>query len=440
MGQDLANIAIHLSTPKTSKKHIAEKTKEISVAVPVPKVQLIYAFNGTGKTRLSREFKRLLAVRNVAGVDENATLDKDAEDLFDSNGVNEESQLSREKILYYSAFTEDLFYWDNDLALDAEPKLKIQPNTFTDWIFQILRDQGQDRNIITNFQRYVNDKLTPRFNAEYEKDAKEGNTVKKIKVKAFSEVTFTLETGDSLHSDIFKISRGEETCFIWSIFYTLLEQVITILSVAEPADRETDEFNKLEYVFIDDPVSSLDDNHLIELAVDLAALIKSNVSDVKFVITTHNPLFFNVLVNELGSDDTTYSPTWRSNWFTKSRLEKFEDGTYQLVQQPNDSLFAYHLHLLAQLKAVIESGQVEKHHFNHLRQILEKAATFLGYNRWEQLLPPTNDDRPNPYAKRILNFRSHYKHSADEAAPLTPQEQKTLKVLIDHIVSEYGFR
>ncbi len=42
----------------------------------------------------------------------------------------------------YNAFTEDLFYWDNDLAGDAEPKLKIQPNTFTDWV---LKDQGQDQ-------------------------------------------------------------------------------------------------------------------------------------------------------------------------------------------------------------------------------------------------------------------------------------------------------
>ncbi|ERI14441.1 hypothetical protein O206_21930 [Ochrobactrum sp. EGD-AQ16] len=28
------------------------------------KVQLIYAFNGSGKTRLSREFKRLIALKN----------------------------------------------------------------------------------------------------------------------------------------------------------------------------------------------------------------------------------------------------------------------------------------------------------------------------------------------------------------------------------------
>ncbi len=129
-----------------------------------------------------------------------------------------------------------------------------------------------------------------------------------------------------------------------------------------------------------------------------------------------------------------------SHRITKSKLEGFDDGTYELVEQSNDSPFAYHLHLLAKLRAVAESGQVEKHHFNDFRQILEKTATFLGHNRWEMLLPPTDDGRPNPYAKRILNFRSHYKHSADEAATLAPQEQRILKVLIDHIVSEYRFR
>ena len=66
------------------------------------KVQLIYAFNGTGKTRLSREFKELIAPN-----------DPDLEE--DSNA----------KILYYNAFTEDLFYWDN-LTDDSDIKLKIQ--------------------------------------------------------------------------------------------------------------------------------------------------------------------------------------------------------------------------------------------------------------------------------------------------------------------------
>jgi wobble nucleotide-excising tRNase len=152
----------------------------------------------------------------------------------------------------------------------------------------VLKDQGQDRNIITNFQRYANEKLTPRFNEEYKVKGKDD---KEITVKAFSEVTFSLERGDDEHSGNLKISKGEESNFIWSIFYTLIEQVIDILNVAEPSERETNAFDQLEYIFIDDPVSSLDENHLIELAVDLAQLIKSNNSDVKFIITTHNPLF-----------------------------------------------------------------------------------------------------------------------------------------------------
>ena len=231
------------------------------------KVQLIYAFNGSGKTRLSREFKQLIAPKSDAG-----------------EGDDEASpfEQSRDKVLYFNAFTEDLFYWDNDLTSDAEHILKIQPNTFTDWLLTLLKDLGQDGNIISHFQRYASDKLTPHFSED------------------FTEVKFSLERGDEENIGNLKLSKGEESCFIWSVFYTLLEQVVSTRNVPEPDNRETREFDRLEYVFIDDPVSSLDDNHLIELAVNLAGLIKSSEPGLKFVITTHSPLFYNVLHNELG--------------------------------------------------------------------------------------------------------------------------------------------
>jgi len=54
------------------------------------KVQLIYAFNGTGKTRLSREFKQLIVPRAD---------DNEGEEEADS------SELVSKKILYYNAFT-----------------------------------------------------------------------------------------------------------------------------------------------------------------------------------------------------------------------------------------------------------------------------------------------------------------------------------------------
>jgi wobble nucleotide-excising tRNase len=405
MGKTLAEIAQQLSTPKTVKKTVPEKTKEVEETKPLPKVQLIYAFNGTGKTRLSREFKQLFA--------------------SETNGSEEEveqAELAQKKFLYYSAFTEDLFYWDNDLELDAEPKLKIQPNSFTDWVLKV---QGQDQNIITTFQRYTNDKLTPRFNEEYKVKDKDG---KEITVKAFSEVTFSLERGNDEHSGNLKISKGEESNFIWSIFYTLLDQVISTLNVAEPADRETNNFDQLEYVFIDDPVSSLDENHLIELAVDLSQLIKLNESDVKFIITTHNPLFYNVLHNEL-----------RSSSSDKYQMTKLDDGTYQLIKQHDDSPFSYHLYLKSELEKAIESGQVSKYHFNFLRNILEKTSTFLGYQKWGDLLPKTDDGRPNPYEARIINISSHSKHAGEEVAELTEDDKRVLAYLVRQISEMYRF-
>ena len=66
--------------------------------------------------------------------------------------------------MYYNAFTEDLFYWDNDLKGDSDRKLKIQPNRFTNWI---LADQGKGVNVNDNFQHYSTKKITPRFNEQY---------------------------------------------------------------------------------------------------------------------------------------------------------------------------------------------------------------------------------------------------------------------------------
>lgn len=381
MSKTLTEIAQQLSAPRTVN---VKKTTEVEVVTQVPKVQLIYAFNGTGKTRLSREFKQIIAPK----------------------GDGDDAALPREKFLYYNAFTEDLFYWDNDLSGDAEPKLKIQPNSYTNWLLTLLKDLGQDGNIVKYFQHYANDKLTPHFSED------------------FTEVTFSLERGDNERSGHIKISKGEESNFIWSVFYTLLDQVINIRNIAEPENRESREFDDLEYVFIDDPVSSLDENHLIELAVNLAGLIKSSPSDLKFIITTHSPLFYNVLYNELNSK-VCYL------------LERFEDGSFALTEKQGDSnkSFSYHLYLKQTIEQAIAANKVEKFHFTLLRNLYEKTASFLGYPKWSELLP---DDK-QLYLSRIINFTSHSSLSNEAVAEPTPAEKATVKLLLDHLKNNYGY-
>ncbi len=66
---------------------------------------LLFAYNGTGKTRLSGEFKNL-GKRRIRGSEE-----------------------TTRDTLYYNAFTEDLFYWDNDLEGDTDRRLFFNTNS-----------------------------------------------------------------------------------------------------------------------------------------------------------------------------------------------------------------------------------------------------------------------------------------------------------------------
>lgn len=348
------------------------------------KVQLIYAFNGTGKTRLSREFKKLINVSETSEEDE-------------------DSNTKKRKILYYNALSSDLFYWDNDIENEEEPKLKIQPNTFTTWI---LKDQGQEENIIKHFQHYTNDKLTPKFSPDY------------------SEITFSFQKGDESNTENIKISKGEESNFIWCIFYSLFEQVIHTLKDKEE-EGET-EFDELEYIFIDDPVTSLDENHLIELAVNVAQLVKLGKKvGLYFIITTHNPLFYNVLYNEL---------ELKSGYI----LKKKEDNTYEIEEKKGDSncCFSYHLYLRKIIEEAIANNTIEKFHFTLLRNLYEKTARFLGYTQWSKLLPKEDSVA---YYNRIIQFTSHSTLSNDAVAEPTDVEKKTIEFLLNHLVDNYNF-
>ena len=351
------------------------------------KVNLIYAFNGSGKTRLSKAFKNLIAPKENHG--------------------NEE-ELTRRKILYFNAFTEDLFYWDNDLLNDTDPKLKIQPNSFISWL---IKDQGDEGKVIGKFHHYCDEKLMPKFDIDN------------------NQITFNFARGDDTPEENIKLSRGEESNFIWSIFHTLIEQVVAELNISEPSERTTNEFDELKYIFIDDPVSSLDENHLIQLAVDLAELVKDSPDTIKFIITTHNPLFYNVLYNELGA---------KSGYILRKDENKNENERFDIEEKQGGSnkSFSYHL-FLRNLLEKVESKDIQKYHFMLLRNLYEKTANFLGYSGWSNLLP--NDDARQSYYTRIINFTSHSTLSNEIIAEPTDAEKKIVKYLLEHLINNYGF-
>ena len=140
------------------------------------KVTLLYAFNATGKTRLSMEFKNLV------------------------NKYKEDEIIKH--VIYYNAFTEDLFYWDNDLENDSDRKLKINKNSS---FIRMIEEQGKEKQIAQKFQEFTSSKIEPHINT------------------STGEITFSLPTGDKEAVDNIKISKGEESIFIWAVFFVLME-------------------------------------------------------------------------------------------------------------------------------------------------------------------------------------------------------------------------
>lgn len=378
------------------------------------KSSLLYAFNGSGKTRLSMAVKE--------------KLDSDELGQIQNMGIDEK------KIFYFNAFTEDLFSWDNDLQDDWDRKLNI--NLESTFLKYILEEQGKENEIIDLFQDYLgifpegNDLRTkqqiilPSFQNNY-------TTVK------FSK-TYTAKNGNGEDERItennIKISKGEESSFIWSIFYTFLNEVILT------KNDDQDSFPNLKYIFIDDPVSSLDDRKIIEMAVDLASLIKKSnftkatetvprSSGLKFIITTHHPLFFNVLFNELKSDSC-------SRFVLEHKLQLTTgDETYHL-KETSDSPFAYHLKVIDIIDEAIKENQLEKYHYNLLRSLFEKTSTFLGYRSWEEIIPESEKEEVH---RRYLNLFSHDKQSVEEFPDITEDDKEQFKVIYKSFIEKYYF-
>ncbi len=200
------------------------------------KTTLIYAHNGTGKTRLSVAFKN-------AGKNEDDTADT----------------------LYFNAFTEDLFSWENDLEYDVQRELKFNLKSR---FFDGLEGRDMENKIRPLLHRYTD--------FDFDLDFTEG--------KATFNRNIVVE-GHQERIDNIKISRGEENIFIWCFF-------LAIAQLALDAVEDTDSYSWVKYIYIDDPISSLDDNNAIAVAGHLSQMLKKSKSEIKTIISTHHGLFF----------------------------------------------------------------------------------------------------------------------------------------------------
>lgn len=347
---DLDAVATHLRSTLQDKKYI-----------------LLFAFNGIGKTRLSTAFK-------------------------DAGKTNN----SRDT-LYFNAFTEDLFSWNNDLENDINRYIKLNLESS---FFDGLQELEMDTRIRPLLQRY----------ADFDFDIS-GKT---------SDITFSREVvkdGKPERVDNIKISRGEEVTFIWCFF----------LAVAQLAIDKAESYDWVKYIYIDDPISSLDDNNAIAIAHHLAQMLKASGNEIKVVISTHHSLFYNIICNELSSP-------------IKYFLNIGEDNSsYSLRKMYGDTAKFYHVAVLQQLKKVADSGSIYTYHFNMLRNLLEKAATFHGFDSFRHCIKKDPNDENGILYKRIISVFNHGNYSIFDPVEMMEENKEYFRYVLTDFLDLYYY-
>lgn len=354
----LDELATHLRTELVEKKFI-----------------LLYAYNGTGKTRLSMAFKNI----GRQGEGDNATRDT----------------------LYFNAFTEDLFTWDNDLESDSARVLKMNAASR---FFAGLETLEMETRIRPFLHRYADFDFSIDYSdwtIRFSSDAHSG------------EATQTI--------DNIKVSRGEENLFIWCFF----------LAIVQLAMDGAEAYQWVKYIYIDDPITSLDEHNAITVGNHLAQFLKRKDHAIKTVISSHHTLFFNVLWNELWEiDRKKFAPHFLSH------VRK--TGEYQL-SYTGDTPFFHHLTLLQEIWRAKETGQIYTHHFNALRSLLEKSSIFHGHKKFTVCIKQQDDDPDDTLYGRLVNILSHGNYSFYDPVEMLPENKVHFEKILADFLEFYPF-
>ena len=337
---------------------------------------LLYAYNGTGKTRISMDFKEK---GKKGGADKRDTL-------------------------YFNAYTEDLFSWDNDLDKNTNRVLNINSASK---FFTGFKELALEEKIFAYLERYA------QFDFKFDYDNWNVAFSQRGKNPKYHPNNGKPEY---ITEENIKVSRGEENIFVWCFFLAICELAME--------DDGTGPYKWVKYFYIDDPISSLDDNNAIAVASDLAKLLKKGNGRIKTVISSHHSLFYNVMCNELKKEEH------RKYFLYKN------GGEGHTLQKTDDTPYFHHVALLSELKKAENTGNINTYHFNALRSILEKTATFFGFSDFGKCIHGVDDD---VLYERALNLLSHGKYSVYEPVAMSDDNKDLFKKILNAFLDKYKF-
>lgn len=356
---------------------------------------LIYAYNRTGKTRLSMEFKdagKRKTKKNPTGTPDT---------------------------LYFNAFTEDLFVWENDLEGDSVRRLQLNEKSS---FFNAMTELALDETIAGYLSRYADFD----FDFTYKEVQQGKETVSKPDYVSFSKGA---ETN-------IKVSRGEQNIFIWCVFMAICERMLD----------GHQSYQGKKYLYIDDPISSLDDNNAISVACDLAKLLRRAATrkdgngapaPIKVIFSSHHSLFFNVMCNEIGRRVEGEAKITHKRYFLH---RPGGDGAYTL-QATDDTPFFHHVATLAELQRAADpaKGKLYTFHFNALRSVMEKTASFFGHPSMAFCLKALDNEEDQALFNRALNLLSHGAYAIHEPTEMGEDNKELFRRILREFIARFDF-
>ena len=380
-----------------------QRTFEVDDRDQFTNCALVFAYNGTGKTRLSYDFAHY-------GRGENAP----------------------QHTLYYNAYTEDLFTWDNDLENNTNHHLLINQNS-------ALIQGLAGFNFSEPLGKYLQVFTDIDFKFHYdEQNAEIPDYVvfsKKIKKKDKVQGEWT-----DVEIENIKISRGEERLFVWCCFLCILDQVV----------GETEAYKNIEYIYIDDPMSSLDDNNVIAFAEQLYSVIRTQFKKeleaykagrqdyrrIKFVVSSHHALFFHTMLHGLSADR-------KLGKFYLSRDK--ETNRVTLKSMSDNTPFYYNVAMMSEIQRAIKNGKLYTYHFTVLRSVMEKIKEFFGHNDFSYILEGItyrgevfDKDELAEFYSRVMNVLTH-QGSMFSPTLMNDDNKQLATAIFNHLVVKYHF-
>ncbi len=356
---------------------------------------LIYAYNRTGKTRLSMEFKD------------------------SGKRKNKRNPTATPDTLYFNAFTEDLFIWENDLEGDSVRRLQLNDKSA---FFNAMSELALEETIAGYLARYADFD----FDFTYKQVEQGGETLSRPDFVSFSK-------GDE--SNI-KVSRGEQNIFIWCTFMAICERMLD----------GHESYQGRKYLYIDDPISSLDDNNAISVACDLAKLLRRAVArrdadgapaPIKVIFSSHHALFFNVMCNELGRKIDDAPSVDHRRYF----LHRPSGGDAYALKATDDTPFFHHVATLAELRRAADpaKGTLYTFHFNALRSVMEKTASFFGHSGIGFCLKALDNEADRALFNRAVQLLSHGGYAIHEPTEMGEDNKELFRRILSEFIARFEF-